>query len=375
MVKRKKPPGAITTKGSGRENRRNTINSAPNRRLSTQGKQMTPDPLTRIVRMGRKVDPIIFETLAQASSSRFQSPVTYHFRTGGKRMRATLVLLACAACGGSITDAMNPAALVEMIHNYSLVMDDLIDRGLVRRGKPTVRVQFGDSIALLVAMLYREALDDLIEKCISPDKTRVVAVKAMKDIIEGERLDLLLEQAGRTDPYLMKNRISNPTFKTYLDMVGKKTASLFKAAGQIGAYAANAETRIVNALGTYGWKAGLAFQVMDDVLDICGEKTGKQQAKDIIEHKLGNAAILIALRFLSRKDREELKKIVGSERVSTQMLKKARSMVNKTPAERECREIAMKYLEDAKASLSVLKPSPFKVALSDLADQVVARSY
>src|SRR5438552_17390303 len=186
---------------------------------------------------------------------------------------------------------------------------------------------------------------------------------------------MIHEQTGRTDPYLIKNRNYNPTLKTYLDMVGKKTASLFKAAGQIGAYAANAETRIANALGTYGWKAGLAFQVMDDVLDICGEKTGKQQAKDIIEHKLGNAAILVALRFLARKDRQELKRIIASERVSKQMVKKARDMVNKTPAERECREIAMKYLEDAKASLSVLKPSPFKDALSDLADQVVARSY
>src|SRR5437667_6870268 len=114
MVKGKKPPGAITAKGSGRENRRNTINSAPNRRLSTQGKQMTPDPLTRIVRMGRKVDPIIFETLAQASSSRFQSPVTYNFRTGGKRKRATLILLACAASRGSITDAINPEGQVNL---------------------------------------------------------------------------------------------------------------------------------------------------------------------------------------------------------------------------------------------------------------------
>src|SRR5438876_11675972 len=128
MVKRKKPPGAITAKGSGRENRRNTINSTPNRQLSTQGKQMTPDPLTRIVRMGRKVDPIIFETLAQASSSRFQSPVTYHFRTVGKRMRATLVLLVFAACCVSIIDAMTLAALVVLIYIYTLLMDELIDR-------------------------------------------------------------------------------------------------------------------------------------------------------------------------------------------------------------------------------------------------------
>ena len=336
---------------------------------------MSPSGLARFIRLGQQADPVILDALSRGAPSEFRPALSYHFEVAGKRMRAAMVVLSCAAGGGRVERAIKPAAVVEMIHNYSLVMDDLIDRGEVRRGRPTVRVVMGDSIALLVAMFYREVLDDLIEDLPANRNVRKVAVKTMKEIIDGERLDLLLEQAGRTDPYLIKNRISNPTFKTYLDMVGKKTASLFKAAGQIGVYAANADTRIVNALGTYGWKAGLAFQVMDDVLDICGEKTGKQQAKDIIEHKLGNAAILIALRFLSRKDREELKKIVGSERVSTQMLKKARSMVNKTPAERECREIAMKYLEDAKASLSVLKPSPFKDALSDLADQVVARSY
>jgi len=286
-----------------------------------------------------------------------------------------MVVLSCAAAGGKAERAVKPAAVVEMIHNYSLVMDDLIDRGEVRRGRPTVRVVMGDSIALLVAMYYREVLDDLIEKSPASSRIRRVAVNAMKEIIDGERLDLLLEQAGRTDPYLTENRLSNPSFKSYLDMVGKKTASLFKAAGQIGAYSAKAEPRIANALGTFGWKAGLAFQVMDDVLDICGEKTGKQQAKDIIEHKLGNAAILVAMRFLPRREHRELMKIIGSERVSKQMVKRAISIVNKTPAEKECREIAMRYLEDAKNSLSALKPSPFRDALSDLADQVVARSY
>jgi geranylgeranyl pyrophosphate synthase len=224
-------------------------------------------------------------------------------------------------------------------------------------------------------MYYREVLDDLVEQSPAGRQIRNVAVKTMKEIIDGERLDLLLEQAGRSDPYLLKNRISNPSFKSYLDMVGKKTASLFKAAGQIGAYAAEAEPRIVNALGTFGWKAGLAFQVMDDVLDICGEKTGKQQAKDIIEHKLGNAAILVAMGYLPRRERLELMKTIGSERVSKQMVTRAISVVNRTPAEKECKEIAMRYLEDAKRNLSALKPSSFRDALSDLADQVVARSY
>ena len=336
---------------------------------------MSRSGLTKFIRLGQETDPVILDALSRGARADFKPALRYHFEVAGKRMRAAMVVLGCAAAGGRVKSAVKPAAVVEMIHNYSLIMDDLIDRGEVRRGRPTVRVVMGDSIALLVAMYYREVLDDLIEQSPSSSQIRRVAVKTMKEIIDGERLDLLLEQAGRTDPYLIENRISNPSFKSYLDMVGKKTASLFKAAGQIGAYAANAELRVVNALGAFGWKAGLAFQVMDDVLDICGEKTGKQQAKDIIEHKLGNAAILVAMRFLSQRKRLELIKIIGSERISKQMVTKAISIVNMTPSERECKEIAMRYLEDAKESLSALKPSSFRDALSDLADQVVARSY
>jgi geranylgeranyl diphosphate synthase, type I len=336
---------------------------------------MSRSGLARFIRLGQQVDPVIFDALKRAAPSEFRPALSYHFEVAGKRMRAAMVVLSCGAAGGRVERAVKPAAVVEMIHNYSLVMDDLIDRGEVRRGRPTVRVVMGDSIALLVAMFYREVLDDLIEDSPSSDRIRKTAVKSMKEIIDGERLDLLLEQAGRTDPYLVKNRVTDPTFKSYLDMIGKKTASLFKAAGQIGAYAAGAETRVVDTLGAFGWKAGLAFQVMDDVLDVCGEKTGKERAKDIIEHKLGNAAILVAMRYLSSKDRRELKKIIRTERVSKKMVNRAKTIVKKTPAEKECKDIAMKYLEDAKRSLSVLRPSPFRDGLYDLADQVVARSY
>src|SRR6266446_7464326 len=213
---------------------------------------MSRSGLARFVRLGQQADPAILDAIKRGAPSEFRPALSYHFEVAGKRMRAAMVVLSCGAAGGRIERAVKPAAVVEMIHNYSLVMDDLIDRGEVRRGRPTVRVEMGDSIALLVAMYYREVLDDLIEQSPASSQIRNVGVKTMKEIIDGERLDLLLEQAGRSDPYLLKNRISNPSFKSYLDMVGKKTASLFKAAGQIGAYSAKAEPRIVNALGTYG---------------------------------------------------------------------------------------------------------------------------
>jgi len=321
------------------------------------------------------VDPAILAALGNGSAKDFRPSLNYHFEAGGKRIRAAMVVLCCGAAGGRPERAIRPAAVVEMIHNYSLVMDDLIDRGEVRRGRSTVRVVLGDSVALLVAMFYREVLDDLIQDCPSTDEVRRIAVNAMKEIIDGERLDLLFEQAGREDPYLLKNRVVRPSFDLYLDMVGKKTAALFEAAGQIGAHAARANRHVIRSLGLFGWKAGLAFQIMDDVLDICGDKTGKQQAKDVVEHKLGNAAIIVALRFLSTKKRSELRSILSSERVSNKMVSRARALVAETPAETDCREIAVKYMQEAKKHLRILKESSYRQELSRLAEEIIDRSY
>jgi geranylgeranyl diphosphate synthase, type I len=322
-----------------------------------------------------KVDPIINKSLSNGSGKEFLPSLRYHFESGGKRMRAAMVLLSCEASGGRAERAIKPAAVIELIHNYSLVMDDLIDRGEVRRGRPTVRVVVGDSVALLVAMFYREVLDDLISQCVATNDIRRISVKAMKEIIDGERLDLMFEQAGRVDPYLIRNRISKPSFSLYLNMIGKKTAALFKAAGEVGAYSAGANPSVAKTLGSFGWKAGIAFQVMDDVLDICGDKTGKQQAKDIVEHKMGNAVVLVAMRFLSKRNAAELRDILRIEKMSHKTVVRARNLVNETPAETVCREIASKYLSEAKNHLLTLKKSTSTAALARLADLVVERSF
>src|SRR3989440_6425527 len=172
---------------------------------------MSPSGLPRFIRLGQQADPVILDALSRGAPSEFRPALSYHFEVAGKRMRAAMVVLSCAAAGGRVERAIKPAAVVEMIHNYSLVMDDLIDRGEVRRGRSTVRVVLGDSVALLVAMFYREVLDDLIQDCPATDEVRRIAVNAMKEIIDGERLDLLFEQAGGEDPYLLKNRVVRPS--------------------------------------------------------------------------------------------------------------------------------------------------------------------
>ena len=335
---------------------------------------MSPQPLTNILNVGRKVDPIIFEAIGRETTSDFRGLLKYYFDAGGKRMRAALVILSCASAGGRIEDALRPAAVVEMIHNYSLVMDDLIDRGRVRRGRPTLRMVAGDSASLLVAMYYREVLDEILQASLLGSKIRQIAIRAMKEIIDGERFDLLFEQAGRNEPYLVSHRYTKPSFSRYLNMIGKKTAALFKAAAEIGGELAGVAGGTVQNLGEFGWNLGLGFQIMDDVLDICGRETGKERAKDVVEHKLGNAVILVALRYMTR-GRAELLAILKSKKVSSAMARRAQALIATTPAETECRGIATTYLETAKQHLRVLKQSEYKRALELLSDLVVSRQF
>jgi geranylgeranyl diphosphate synthase type I len=333
-------------------------------------------PLDQMIRLGQRADNVILQNIQHQYISRdFTPSLSYHFAAGGKRVRAAMVMLACGATGGSPKNAIAPAAVVEMIHNYSLVMDDIIDHADIRRGKPSVRAVLGDSIALLVAMAYRELLDQLIETCIVKDKIRRVAVRVMTEIIDGERLDLMLEQSGRSDPYLKSHRISHPSFNYYLEMIGKKTASLFRAAAEIGALTARTDSSKVRALELYGWNTGLAFQIMDDILDITGNDTGKEKAKDIIEHKLGNAVVLVGMKFLSRKDRQKLMSILETKKVSRRLAEHARRMIMETPAEETCREIAKSYSAKALLQLENIRESRYKRGLVSLCNSMVNRSF
>ena len=93
---------------------------------------MSRSGLSRFIRLSQQADPVILDALRRGAPAEFKPALSYHFEVAGKRMRAAMVVLSCAAAGGKVERAVKPAAVVEMIHNYSLVMDDLIDRGEVR---------------------------------------------------------------------------------------------------------------------------------------------------------------------------------------------------------------------------------------------------
>ncbi len=333
------------------------------------------DIVDRLIALGHEVDPVIEKYLEKDVHLDFVPVATYQVGAGGKRVRSALTMLSCEAAGTDRSRALLPAAMIELIHNYSLIMDDIIDRGAVRRGKPTVLAKYGETIALLAGMHYREVLDELVNDSPRPDQMRNLMIDAIKKTIEGERLDILFEQAGREGPYFAKHRSRSVSMESYFDMISKKTATLIKTACIAGALAADASQLFQESLGGYGWKVGLAFQVVDDYLDIFGEKTGKQKGKDIIEHKLGNAVIIFAINELDGKGRNLLLKTLRTERISQPSLRSALHLLDGTNARRKTYELGQKLVTEGKKSLDSIPASEAKTSLLDLADFVANRLY
>jgi len=187
---------------------------------------------------------------------------------GGKRVRPTVTLLACEAAGGDARDAVDFAVGVELVHNASLVVDDIIDRSEVRRGTPSAWAEYGHGPALI-------ASDGLLGEAFglfsSDERAMQVVSEAMVELGEGEATEL----ADRPD-----------SEAAYMQLARRKTGALFRAAAELGAIAADADGFTVEAFGEYAERVGVAFQIRDDVLDATadgdalGKPTGQDEAMD-----------------------------------------------------------------------------------------------
>ena len=332
--------------------------------------------ITQVLReTARAVDPIMLRYLSKGAGRGFRPIVAHQVKAGGKRVRPALTLLSCQACGGRLADALLPAATIELIHNYSLIMDDIIDHGELRRGRPTVRAKYGDTQALLAGMFHREVLGEMAQNSPRPKEMYALVVNAIKQTIEGERMDILCEQSGRSDHYIAKHRYTRVTPELYFEVIKKKTAELIKAACLAGAIAARARKPYLEAISTYGEKVGLAFQVIDDFLDIFGQETGKQRGKDIIEHKLNNAVIVYALPVMGFQERNRLMRIVRAKELDQAALKQALGLLEATVARAKVLRLAERLVKDAKRSLESLPETSAREALAELADFIAARLY
>ena len=288
----------------------------------------------------------------------------YHLDTGGKRLRALLTLGSAKICGYSKgTRDINLAACVELIHAATLMHDDVIDNGSVRRGKKTLNSIWNNHSSVLIG-------DYLLSRCFEMmvEDGNIEVLKLLSStsskIAQGEVLQL--QHQGEVD--MLE--------ETYLKIISAKTAELFAAATKVGAILSDMKSKEKEALEFYGRNLGLTFQIADDTLDYNSELKlfGKKIGQDFYEGKITLPIILLFQRA-DDKEKERLKEIFSKNVRSKDDLEYSLSLIKRYEIIKACYQKAEHYINLASNSLSVFSDSEEKNILENLTSFSLTRSF
>jgi octaprenyl-diphosphate synthase len=280
---------------------------------------------------------------------------------GGKRLRPALVLLSAGACGFQGDLAIRLGAVVELIHTATLVHDDVIDAADTRRGRPSTNSRWGNHVSVLAGdWLYMQAFSlSLRERNFHMLDLLTSLTQTM---VEGELLQL--DQLGRIDL----------TEEDYFDLVSRKTAGLFAVCSRMGAVVAAADDKTEAALGEYGWSLGMAFQLVDDILDFTSspKKLGKPVGSDLREGKV-TLPLILALERCTTAERGLVETVLRERAYESVTLEVVLELLEKYEAVGLARRRAAGFCEKARERIADLPESAHKAALSSVTELVIDR--
>jgi len=287
--------------------------------------------------------------------------IEYILTCGGKRIRPLVVLLTARALGHKDQKHIELAAAIELIHTATLLHDDVVDSSSLRRGNKTANRIWGNEASVLVGdFLYSRAFQ-LIVQLQNLEIINIFA-NATNLIAEGEVMQLV--NCGDPDT----------TEQSYFDVIQRKTAKLFEVASQIGTALCNYHSTQMAAMQHYGMSLGTAFQLIDDALDYSSstEELGKNIGDDLAEGK-PTLPLIHAIRHGTKAEVKLLRKAI--ETGSTKNLASILTIIESTNAIEYTANTAKQYASQAMNSLTHIPDSPYRNALHDLAEFVVARKY
>jgi octaprenyl-diphosphate synthase len=297
------------------------------------------------------------------AEERLRAAARHLVGAGGKRIRPTVTLLACGACGGDMAAAVPYAVAAELTHSATLLHDDVIDDGPLRRGQPASRVIWGNAVSVLSGdWLLTRALE-----VVSAEPARSAALpsllRTMRRLVEGEVLQLSLRGEF------------SATEKDYLDVVVGKTASLFGWAAAAGAWAAGLTGRVPEALVRFGEGIGIAFQLVDDALDYAAEPSllGKRLGQDLLEGKATLPLIRAceAAPALRRRLNELMEGRADANAVAAEVIAGVQAVGGVDAA----RALAREHTGVAMAALAEVPDGPHRRALHEAAESLTERAF
>ncbi|MGB9929206.1 MAG: polyprenyl synthetase family protein [Methanosarcina sp.] len=308
------------------------------------------------------VDAAINELLPVTRPEELYKASRYLVDAGGKRLRPAVLILAAEAVGSDLKSVLPAAVAVELVHNFTLIHDDIMDKDDVRRGMPAVHMIWGEAGAILAGdTLYSKAFEILSKVENEPLRTLKcmdVLSKTCTEICEGQWLDMDFEKREKV------------TESEYIEMVEKKTSVLYAAAAKIGALLGGASDETANALFEYGRLIGIGFQMYDDVLDMVTpqEILGKVRGSDLRE---GKYTLIVIDAF----DKGVKLDIFGKGEASLEETEEAVRVLTECGSIDYVKNLAISYINAGKAKLDILEDSPEKELLLQVADYMISRQY
>jgi octaprenyl-diphosphate synthase len=287
----------------------------------------------------------------------------YLHASGGKRLRPSLLLLCSRLVGDAGQSAIRMAAVVEILHSATLVHDDIIDSAETRRGRPSTNAQWGNHISVLAGdWLYMQAFQIALRERNFHILDLLIGLTQL--MVEGELIQL--ERIGKI--WI--------TEADCMELADRKTAGLFSVCAKLGAVVAGADTAIEEKLGEFAWNLGMAFQIIDDLLDFTArEKTlGKPVGSDLKEGKI-TLPMVYALENATGAEREEIQTVLSDRNYDRVPFQRVRQTMQKYGVVGRVQERAHQFTDKARQIINEFPDSPYQSALFAVTDLVTERDH
>lgn len=280
---------------------------------------------------------------------------------GGKRLRPILLLVSCRLFQTPSPEAIRLAAVVELIHTATLVHDDVIDEARTRRGKASANIIWGNQTSVLAGdWLYMQAFQIALRQ--RSFEILDLLITLTQQMVDGELLQL--ERIGKIDI----------TEADSMELIDRKTASLFSACTRLGAIAATATEQQQAMLGEFGWNLGMAFQLVDDILDFTSRESvlGKPVGNDLREGKV-TLPLIYALQSATAQERAMVQTVLDDNNYSRVPFEEIRALVNRHHGIERARARAHEFTAKSRELLGNFADTPARTALFAATDLVADR--